>query len=115
MNREVISVVYSRSLEKSKSKQFTLMGKLDSWFNTPLGRYCPHTGRHLASGEIYKIITFSDGVRETEVVTESRELSTPWYLKPSGSGPDWLTPWVSIPLLLLSVFIIQGYILPLIL
>lgn len=52
-------------------------GSWAAWFATPLGRYCPHTGRHLAASEYYKITRYNDGTSRIEIVHGPKKLHAP--------------------------------------
>lgn len=87
MAKEVIEEIYVRDLANQKRHRVTAkmqeifpteeLGKMSlnqrararitAWFNTPLGRYCPNTGRHLTSGEVYKIAFYNDATRDITI------------------------------------------------
>lgn len=56
------------NLPKADTRLGNLANALEVNMAIPLGRYCPNTGRHLTSSEVYKVTRYEDGSSDIKVV-----------------------------------------------
>lgn len=75
---------------KATTRFGTLINDFEVTMSTPLGRYCPNTGRHLTSSEVYKVTKYEDGSSDVKVVIQRLEKEPGWFIRPSKNEFDAL-------------------------